>query len=207
VDAPIVLEPGDSFAAKDTERHLFFSLSTLSNEANAIIGGIGFIVMDPRSAGPPDTHYFKPVDWEQQGRAYTFPVIQEWMRRSTMARKGLVDQAPPVQITDALRALAVAYKTHNCGPIWGNPVDLRVLRNAMHAYKIDIPWDETCERDVVSVWGALDDLGMMPPLERGLTEPQHVALGEAAFIARGTAMIYRGFTNKPTQERVLEQAK
>jgi hypothetical protein len=177
----------------NTERHMFVSLATLSSQPSAIIGSLAFIVLNPWVDQPPDSHYFKTVDWDQEGRSYRFGSIQTMLGQSALARKAVSDQTPPVQLADALNRLVQAYKASGCTVLWAGAQDLAILRNALESLKIDIPWAYEDQRDITGVWATMMDLGLAPKIERGITEPENVPLGDAAFIARGVATIYRGF--------------
>lgn len=199
-----VMERGDSFDNQTAVRHMYVSVASLSSKPNAIIGSLAFIVTDPRQDAPPLTHYFKSVDWEQPGRAYSFRTIQAWMGRSALARRSIVNQTEPVQVADALRALAQAYRNHGCEAVWGDPQDIAILNSAFEEYKIECPWKTDHERDIRSVWATMLDLGMAPDIQRGDTEPADVPLGDAAFIARGVAMMYRGLRSSAlAKEHIL----
>ena len=191
----------------EPENHMFVSLSTLSNTPEGIVGCVAFLVVDPRTDGQVVAHYNKSIDWEQQGRGYNFTKIQAIMQRSALARKSVTDLTVPVQLPEALNALARAYKEHNCVAVWATPLDLTVIRQAMQSNKIVIPWEHTDERDVVSVWGAFMDIGIAPEVPRHESEPIHVPLGEAAYSARLISTVYRGFRPDQTSpERILEKS-
>jgi hypothetical protein len=207
VDVNDVVELGESYEKQAGKHHMYLSMGTLSGHPEAIIASVGFIVSDPRNEGPPDTHYFKTVDWEQPGRKYNFTTIQSWLGRSTMARKSLVNQTPQVQAAAALQAVADAYKKYECVAIWGSLEDLAILRNAMEQYKIVCPWETTNQRDIVGVWATMGDLGLAPDIERDVSEPPYVALGDAAFIARGVATMYRGYRKETPADRTLEKGE
>lgn len=198
---------GQNLAAT-VDRHMFVALGTLSNAPTAIIASVAFVVGDPRVDKPVDSHYFKSVSWDQADRQYNFNTIQAMMGWSAMARKSVINQTTPVQVTDALRAITAAYKAGSCSAIWGSSEDLNILRNALNQYNMDIPWGVEDQRDIMSVWATLLDLGVAPDIERGVTEPEHVSLGDALFIARGVYTIYQGFRkDQNVGDRVMTTEK
>ncbi len=187
-------------------KHMFFSLSRLGSSERSIVGSLGFIVADPLTTAPADVAYFKSVDWDQPERQYNFSVIQEYLGMSGLARKAIVNHTEPVAIQTALAALTGAYKQYGCTAIWGTFGDICVLRDALGMYKMDMPWDQDDERDIVSVWSTLSDLGIAPQLERGVSEPENVPLGDAAFIGRMVATVYQG-QKAETPDRVLKEGE
>lgn len=203
MDVQSAAELGEPFDGASSGRHMFIALGTMASGPESIVGGVGFIVADPRKPGPVDTHYSKSLDWEQKGRTYSFNTIKSWMARSALARRSVTALTPPVALQEAMTAVAEAYRKYECRAIWGNAADLAILKHAMEGGGVTVPWDETQERNVLSVWATLEDLGMAPEASRGATEPDNVPLGDAAFMARIVASVYRRQTDRSTPDKTV----
>jgi len=186
------------------ERHMAIDVSTLSNNPDGVIGSVGWVVFDPRDTGGANEHYFKTVDWDQQGRAYNWPKVQEWMVASGMARKAIINQTPPVPLVAAMTSVIEAFNKHRCAAIWANRAALNTIENAIKYCKKEAPWQPGQARDLTTCWATAVDMGLVTDLERHMTEPEDVPLGNAAFVARAVRHLYQNKMSPTPEDSVVK---
>lgn len=193
IEAPLVELP----KTPPGERHMSVDMATLSQQPDAVIGSLAWIVFDPKDTGGANDSFFKTVDWDQRERTYNWPHIQQLMLKSGMARRAVVNFSQPIPLLAAVTSVAENFTKHRCSAIWGTRPVLNTLENAFRYCKKDIPWAPGQARDLTTCWSTGLDLGTVSEIERHETEPQDVPLGNAAFVARAVRHIYQAVDTTP----------
>ena len=181
--APVVAPPRNDL-------HMAVDVSTLSDSPSAVVASVAYVVFDPKDTGGANDTYFKTVDWDQRERGYNWPKVQEWMTKSGLARRAIVNLTPPVPLVTAMTAINEAYTKHRCTAIWGTRRVLNTVENAMSYCKKEPAWSAGQARDLASCWGTGLEQGQVVDIERHETEPEDVPLGNAAFVARAVRHLY-----------------
>ena len=173
------------------DMHMAIDVSTLSKNPDAVIASLAWLVFNPKDTGGAWDTYMRTVDWDQRERAYNWATVQEWMLKSGMARRAIVNFTTPVPLLSAITSVVEAFNKHKCSAIWGTRSALNTVENAIRYCKKEAPWTAAQARDLTACWAVSSDLGQVADLERHQTEVEDVPLGNAAFVARAVRQIYQ----------------
>jgi len=185
------------------EKHMAIDVSTLSDAPSALVAALAWVVFDPKDTGGCHDTWFKTIDWDQRERTYNWPKIQQWMMKSGMARKSIIDLTQPVPLLAAATSVAEAFVKHNCKAIWAPRKVLNTVEDAMRYSKKDPPWAPSQARDLVSCWATGMEMGAVSDISRGVTEPEDVPIGNAAFICRAVRHLYQAKGAMPADEQTM----
>lgn len=185
------------------ERHMALDVSTLSDSADAVVASLAWVIFDPKDTGGANDTWFKTLDWDQRTRAYNWPKIQDWMTKSGLARRAIVNFTPPVPLNAAVQSVIEGFNKHHCVAVWGTRRSLNTVENAIRYCDKKVPWMPSQARDLSSCWALSVDQGTVTDLERHQTEPEDVPLGNAAFIARAVRELYAPKMDKPRDDSII----
>lgn len=199
MDLPIATAP----PPRVTDLHMAVDVSTLSDVPGAVVCAMAWIVFDPKDTGGCNDSFFKTLDWDQRDRSYNWPKIQDWMTKSGMARRSIVNLTPPVPLGTAIESLCSAFTKYNCQALWGTRKVLNCVENAALYCKKEPPWHPAQARDLAACWATAVDLGKNVDLVRVQTEPEDVPMGNAAFITRAVRNLYQTKGEMPSDDHPI----